>query len=273
MTMKLAAAIAAMICALGVVACGGDDDDDGDATATRPPTSPTAARTSAASPGAGATAAPRSTPIARVTTEPGSITGFTQAQATALIEASLIKPEDLEGTWEVMSDNTVDNAAAAAADPSAAASIERCGRLLARTFVNRPTDQVERYISGEDVSYFTQLTVYASDAGANDCSLEAAQRVANCPDLARAFGSVFVDPNVVVCEPFEFEPVGDGSFATTLTGLINAAGTQVNLEIAIVAFRRGNVTAVVGNAAASDPSVDNLRRYVQLVHDRIGEQQ
>jgi len=119
------------------------------------------------------------------------------------------------------------------------------------------------------VSYFSTFTAYATDAGAADCAAESAARLSNCVELAKAFGSIFIDPNAVSCVPFEFPQLANGSLAIGLSGQISAAGQIVNLTIRIVAWRYGNVTSVVGSAAAFDPSIDELVPLVQTVLDRL----
>jgi glycerol uptake facilitator-like aquaporin len=66
--------------------------------------------------------------------------------------------------WSVMTDTVSDNATAAANDPRAGASFERCGRLTGRLLtLQPPADQlVARYLGGQSVSFFTLLTVYAT---------------------------------------------------------------------------------------------------------------
>src|SRR6185295_18823529 len=124
-------------------------------------------------------------------------------------------------------------------------------QLLSRLLVLMTPDQVPRYIGGLTVSYFTNLTVYATDEGATDCSNEAAAKYGEDPTaLAQAFGSVFIDPAAVTITPVSFPTVGQGSFASSLTGTIKAGDLEVDLTITIVAFRMGNVSAVVGLAAA-----------------------
>ena len=170
-----------------------------------------------------------------------------------------------------MSDTSLDNAAAAAADPSSAASIERCGRLAGRLVTNQPADTVSAYLGGTIVTAFSQLTVYSTAAGAADCSAEGAAKFAAPGALARAFGSVFVNPDAVVVTPVDYPTVGDGSFATALTGEINAAGTVVGLQIVIVAFLKGNTSAVVGIAYSplTIPTTTELEPLVSLVLQRI----
>jgi hypothetical protein len=257
--------------ALVASACGGGDDDNkGDATNT-PPASGTAQATQPAGgstpSGGGASGDIDSTPPEESTRV------WTQAEAQTLLQTLPITPADLESVWTIGTDTSADNAAAAAAGDQGAGSFERCGRLLSRLVVNSPAqeDLVSRYIGGETVSYFSTFTVYATDAGAADCSAETAARFASggCLELAKAFGSVFIDPAAVSCVPFEFPQVGNGSFATGLNGKISAAGMIVDLSIKIVAWRYGNVTAVVGNAAAFDPSVDELTPLVSTVLDRL----
>jgi hypothetical protein len=198
---------------------------------------------------------------------------WTEDEARALLNTMLITPGDVSGVWTASADTTTDNAAAAAADPTAGAANERCGRLLGRLLVLMPEDTVERYIGGETVSFFSQGTVYATDEGANDCAIEAAQRFSDCEELAKAFGTIFINPAAVSCVPFDYEQVGDGSFAVGLSGQISAAGTIVELTIKVVAWRQGNVSTVVGMAAAFDPVIDELRPLVDLVADRISEAQ
>ncbi len=202
-----------------------------------------------------------------------SSTTFTTEQAQALLENASLTPKDLPAGWTTMNDTTQDNTAAATADPTHAASIQRCGRLLGRTVANQPADVVTSYIGGETVAYFSSLTVYSTVSGAQDCAGEAAQRYTQTGELARAFGTLFIDPNAVKVAAVDFPQVADGSFAATLDGQINAAGTQVELTILVVGFRKGNVTAAVGSAAQATPSSDELKPYVDLVVQRIGESQ
>ena len=136
-----------------------------------------------------------------------------------------------------------------------------------------PDEQVSRYIGGEVVSYFTNATVFETDEGAADCAGEAAAQFGECLDLAEAFGTVFIDPAAVTCATVAFPQVAQGSFATNLTGTIRAGEFDVNLTIMIVAFNMGNVSAVVGSAAAFDPPVDDMITQVTLVTDRIGQAQ
>jgi hypothetical protein len=201
---------------------------------------------------------------------------FTAEQAGTIVTTAPLMPEDLPSVWAIGTDTTTDAATAATNNPENAASIERCQQLLGRLLVLTPDpdDLVARYIGGENVSYFTNMTVYATDAGAEDCSNEAAARYAADPaQLAQVFGSVFVDPSAVVIEPVEFPQVGQGAFATNLTGTVNASGTEVTITILIVAWRQGNVSAVVGSAAASPPDVEDLHGYVELVAQRIADAQ
>ena len=215
--------------------------------------------------GASATAAPPSPSPER--------TPETLAQATSDLDSIVLKPADLPAGWTSMSDATQDNAQAAAADPVAAASNTRCGRLLGRTTTLQPENVVGTFISGGIVSYFSNVTVYATNAGAADCAAEAAQRLASPGELAKAFGALFVDPNAVVVTPVQYPTIADGSFAATLAGKVNASGTIIDLTLLIVAFRKGNVSAVVGSAANEPPPADQLTPYVDLVLKRIGPSQ
>ena len=201
---------------------------------------------------------------------PAATRPMTIDQARALLARASLEPADLPAGWKVMTDTTTDNAAAAAADPSSAASNTRCGRLLGRTVADQPADPVNAFISGQTVSYFSSLTVYATAAGAIDCSNEAAARYQQPGELAKAFGTLFTDPKAVVVKPVTFPTVGDGSFAATLAGKVNVSGTIIDLTVLVVGFRKGNVTAVVGSAANEAPPMADLTPLVNLVLRRIG---
>ena len=169
-----------------------------------------------------------------------------------------------------MSDTTQDNAAAAQANPEQAASNERCGRLLSRTVVHQPQDLVSAFISGQSLSFFSFLTVYATAGGAIDCAAENAGRLQQPGELARAFGSVFVDPAAVQVAPVNYPQVGQGSFAATLSGKISAQGSLFDLTILVVGFLYGNVTAAVGSArSGSVPPTAELTPLINLTLDRI----
>jgi hypothetical protein len=237
-----------------ISACGDDNDEPN----TQAPTQ---------------SASDEASPSSATQTSGGSGEPWTAERAQALLETALVTPADVSSVWTVMSDTTADNAQAATQDPANAASFERCGRLLGRTLVLSPPDVVERYIGGETVSYFSQATVYATAGGAADCAAEAAARFSSCAELAKAFGSIFIDPTAVSCVPFEYAQVGQGSFATTLSGKISAAGTIVDLTIRIVAWLQDNVTVVVGMAAAFDPNTAELEPLVELVSQRLSDAQ
>jgi hypothetical protein len=66
----------------------------------------------------------------------------------------------------------------------------------------------------------------------------------------------------------QFPAIGDGSFAVTLSGLISAQGTEVNITILVAGFLRGNVSVAVGSAAAYDPDSAELQRFVELTLER-----
>lgn len=243
-----------LVLALAVAGCSGGSKANGGST---PGTgSPQA---SAAASGATA-AAPERTPE-------------TLDEARAGLDRIVLKPADLPDGWTSMSDTTLDNAQAVAADPTAAASDARCGRLVGRTTTLQPANVVGSFISGEVVSYFSQVTVYATNAGAADCAAQAAQQLSQPGALAKAFGTLFVDPNAVVVTPVQYPTVADGSFAATLAGKVNANGTIIDLTLLVVAFRKGNVSAVVGSAANEAPPADALKPYVDLVAGRIGASQ
>jgi hypothetical protein len=201
---------------------------------------------------------------------------WTPADAQALLDVVPITAADLVGSWKTNASPAEDNAAAAKNDPRAAASFERCGRLLAQTVVNAPEDQVASYTAGQTASFFSQVVVYETAEGAADCAAEAVVRYQEPGELAKAFKSIFMDPAAVMVTTVEYPQVADGSFASNLTGKFAPAGpngTIVDLTILIVAFRQGNVTAVVGSAAASAPSVEELRPLVDLVLKRITDAQ
>jgi hypothetical protein len=268
--------------ALLASACGGSSTKDTTATAslqsttppkttvaTSPAKTPTAASTTASTPAAVSSAAAE-TPASSVPPTSGGKT-YTEIQAKTLLDDASLKPTDVGPDWLIMADTLTDNAAAAVADPTSAASNERCGRLAGRLLTNSPKDTVSAYLGGTIVAAFSQITAYATAAGAADCAAEAAVRFQKPGELARAFGTVFVNPDAVVVKPVDYPQVGDGSLATALTGDINAAGTVVQLQIVFVAFLKGNVSAVVGVAYAplTNPSTTELKPFVDLVLQRI----
>jgi hypothetical protein len=278
-TMLLSAAVIAS-------ACGGSSKKDATTTpakaestsAARTAVATTAAKTTpaaaaaASSAAAAATAAPANTPGA-----PSSSSGktYNAIQAKVLLDDASLTPKDLTGpVWNSTSDVMQDNAAAAAADPKNAASNERCGRLLGRTVNNQPKDIVSAFLGGESVAQFSTITVYATEAGAIDCATEAATRYQQSGELARAFGPTFVDPVAVQVAIVDYPQVADGSFAATLTGQVNAAGTVVDITILLVGFRKGNVSAAVGAAhSAGSIPTSEVTPLVNLVLQRISANQ
>jgi hypothetical protein len=212
----------------------------------------------------------KATPTPAATERPAA-PKLTQSDATRILDAILLKPADMPEGWVVMSDSTVDNAQAAQADPANAGSIDRCGRLLGRTIVNQSPNVVGDFLAGTTLSFFSQGTIYATDAGSADCAAEAATRLAAPGELAKAFGGLFVDPSAVTVTAVPYEAVADGSFAATLSGQVNAAGTIVDLTLLVVAFRDRNVAAVVGSVANGTPTTDELKPYVDKVRSRIDE--
>lgn len=266
-------------------ACGGDDDGDGEpaATATAVRTVPAGETPDAAPPDGDGTPAQGETTVAATPVD-GASSGVSPSapppsggrsvsadEAAAILDAIVLKPIDVAGEWSIQNDTTVDNESAAAQNPDQASSIERCGRLLGRTVVLQPTDTVTRYIGGEAVSFFTNVTVFATAAGAADCAAEAAVRFQDQGELVKAFGSLFVRPQEVTVTPVQFPALGDGSFAVTLSGLISAAGNEVNITILVVGFLRGNVSVAVGSAAAYDPDPAELQRFVELTLERVDQ--
>ncbi|MEX2247908.1 MAG: hypothetical protein WEC75_14635 [Dehalococcoidia bacterium] len=292
-TVLMTAALAASVL---LAACGGGGDDDNDATRS----AGTATRAASRTPGAGSTpgqTANSGTPSSAATSPAGGSTSaaggpppvaantppapsssggptLTAQQAAALVAGASLQIGDLTGPWTVSSDETQDNAAAAAADPTMAASNERCGRLIGRTAVYGPQDLINAFLAGETLSFFSTLTAYATADGANDCATETAGRLQQPGEFARAFGSIFVDPNAVQVQVVDFPQVGDGSFAATLTGIIDAQGTPVNLTILVVGFRVGNVTGAVGSARSGmTPPSDELKPFVDVVVGRVRDAQ
>ncbi len=240
------------------------------------------AATTTAGSGAASTAPPASNtaPAAASTPSGAGASGktYNATQAQALVGDAALLPADLTklgaGDWKIGTDTTIDNAAATAADARGAASFERCGRLLGRTVTDTPNDIVTAFIQGESVTAFSTVTVYATEAGAIDCAAEAAVRFQEPGELARAFGPTFVDPNAVVVALVDYPPVGDSSFAATLTGKVNAAGTVVDITILIVGFRKGNVSAAVGSAhSAGSIPTSEVTPYVNLILQRIATNQ
>lgn len=248
-----------------------------------PGTKTTAAATSAATPAVTAvsSAPAASTPAPLPTTQSGSTASgktYNETQAKTLVTDAALLPGDLTklgaGDWHIGTDTTTDNAAAAVTDPRGGASFERCGRLLGRTVTDTPKDVVTAFIQGESVTAFSTITVYATEGGAIDCATEAAVRFQEPGEFARAFGSAFVDPNAVVVALVDYPQVADGSFAATLTGKVNAAGTVVDITILVVGFRKGNVSAAVGTAhSAGSIPTSELTPFVNLMLQRIGADQ
>lgn len=276
MTVSAAAAVLA-------TACGGSKTAAPTSTASSaaPTTTPAATQGAVRSATAPATSAVKTTvasPAAASTGLPGASSDgktYNETQATTLLADASLTPKDLDAGWTIMTDVSQDNAAAAAADPTVAAANERCGRLAGRVVTNQPPDIVSAYVTGIAVSYFSQLTVYATAAGATDCAAEAANRFAMPGVFARAFGAIFKDPDAVKIQPVDYPPTADSSGAFALTGDIDAAGTTVQLQIVLVSFRKGNVTGVVGTATSplTNPAVGDLPKYVNLVLQRIGAEQ
>lgn len=242
--------------AIAAAACGGNS---GSTTPTAAP--PTAPPTIVGTPTiAASTPRPAHSPSARV---------FTAAEAQTIVANTALLPPDLLPGWKLQTDTTVDNPAAAAADPAGAAAQSRCGRLLGRTAVSQPFDVVPAFLAGDSVSRFSSVTVYATEAGAIDCEQQAAARYQQPGELARAFGNVFVDANKVVVTPVDYPKIGDSSFAADLSGQVDASGTVVDITILVVAFRVGNITAVVGSASSGAPPVDDLKPYVERTLKRV----
>jgi hypothetical protein len=264
--------------AAGAVSCGGGSSKDKTATAgvTAAPTGSgtqtrgTAVATAGQTKTSSTSTSAASTPAAASSPAPNSGRTYTAADATTIVNATALLPPDLPSGWKVQTDTTADNAAATATDPKASASFERCGRLLGRTVTNQPFDVVSSFLAGETLSFFSSVTVYATQAGAADCATEAAQRFTQPGELARALGSLFIDPDAVVVATVPYPATADGSFGATLTGQINANGTVIDLTVLIVGFRKGNVTAVIGSARSGQPPpVEELTPYIDKTLQRV----
>jgi hypothetical protein len=268
---------AVLVAAIAIAACGGDDDGDGEDEGGGD-VNPSVATATAIASQAEATEEPDqpNTPRAASTLPPRTPGApLDEAQAAAILDYVLLKPEDItESGWIVQSDTSADNAVAAEANPDQAASIERCGRLLARTITNFPPDVITAFIGGTTLAFFSTATLYETPEGATDCAAESAQRLSQPGELARTFGTVFVDPLAVVVTPVDFPTPVEGAGAATLTGKSNASGQEIDLTILVVFFRIGNTTAAVGSAqSGSTPSTEELAPYVELVAERIEESQ
>lgn len=257
-----------VLAAAAATGCGDDGDGGDDATPTRDATA------SAATPSRSPTVAARPTPDVERVVDRAPGAPWTEADAAALLDAVLLKPADFGNGWAVMNDTTSTNADSAVGDPDGAASNERCQRLLGRTIVSQVEEIATAFIGGETLAYFSMGTVFGTDEGAADCAEEQGVELAAPGALARAFGDLWIDPESVLVGAADYPPVGDSSFSATLTGQIDAAGTIVDLTLLIVAFRSGNVTAVVGSArSGSTPPTEELGEYVDLVLARIAANQ
>jgi hypothetical protein len=257
-----------VLVALGglAAACGGG----GGGEATPSPEAPT--RTAAATRTATTTAQalPTTTPAgASAPTSAPPAGAFTLADAQALLDRVVLTPADLTGEWVVMSDTRDDNAAASQGDPGRQALFDRCGRLLGRTLVNTPREIVPAFLAGQTLSFFSTVSVYATNAGAAECAAQEGQRLQQPGQLARAFGDLFVNPDAVVVQPVQFPTVGQVSFAATLQGEIEAAGTVLNVTVLVVGFLQDNTTAAVGSLRVTAPPVSELQPLASLVAQRI----
>jgi hypothetical protein len=195
--------------------------------------------------------------------------------AGVLLDVVLLRPADVAETgWALTTDTTATNADAVQADPEAAESIGRCGRVLARTMVTQPENLTAAFVDGQTLAYFSMGTVYGSAEGATDCANEGGAALGEPGQLARAFGDLWLDPDAVVVEPFEYPAVGDASFAATLTGQIDVGGAPFPLTVLVVGFRQGNVTGAVGSArSGAVPPAAELAPFVDLVLARIAANQ
>lgn len=283
MQIRLLAAMLIGVATVAGLACGGGSSDK---TATSAPATkaagtaaatarPATAAASAAPPTASGGATTPQAGVSPAATAAGDSTGggavFDETQAKSLIDEASIKPADVGADWKIGSDTPIDNATAETNDPANAGDIERCGRLLGRTVTLTPADVVSAYLTGEIVSAFTQLTVYKTAEGATDCANAGAARLQAPGALARAFRTIFTTPDAVTVQPLTYDTVGDGSFAVALTGDTNASGTTVQIQIVLVAFRKGNTSAVVGIAQSplTNPVASIVKPYIDLTLQRI----
>jgi hypothetical protein len=181
------------------------------------------------------------------------------------VNAGTLTPFDLPAGWVVQSD---------APSASTGDDATACGLLASRTVANLPADPVAAFLAGGTLSFFSNVAAYATKAGAIECANRAASRLTTPGAIARAFGSLFINPDAVVFSAFSYPQVADGSIAGTLTGEINASGTVIELTVLFVGYRKGNVTAVIGSArSGSVPPADELTPLINLVIGRIAAQQ
>jgi hypothetical protein len=233
---------------------------------TNAPASPaaTASIVTAAAPVAVATVAPASSgaprPAAPATAVVPAPRTYSAQEGQAQVDAATLTPADLGATWVLQSDSAMQN------NPDAPA----CGALATRTATNLAGDPVAAFVAGETLSFFSTATSYSTEAGAIECAARAATRLRTPGDLARLFGSLFIDPDAVTVGPADFPQVGDASIAATLTGKINASGTVIDITLLVVTYRKGNVLGAVGSArSGSVPPVAELSSLAQLVAGRI----
>ena len=299
--------IAVVLIPLSLVACGGTSHGDDDptpprsATGTATTAAPTARTTGVAtsSPAAGVVthAAGDSTPEAQVPAPqdaPGnagapsgpvdtsivpptpalpqapplgaapSSRTYTTQEASTQVNAASLTLADLPARWTVLTDT------AGAPDANAAS----CGWLRSRTVSNLAPDPVQSFINVETLSFLTNATAYATEAGAIDCSQRAAAGFRTSGDIARAFGSLFIDPDAVVVAQVSYPQVGDSSIAGTLTGKIKVEGNIIDLTVLIVVYRKGNVTGVVGSArSGATPPFAELTPLINTVIARLSTTQ
>ena len=145
------ALIALALAAAIFAACSGDDDSDNDDnTGSDGPTieDATPAATSAGPP-TSVPAQPESSIVVPTAPPRPEGEGLSLEDATEMLGAILLTPADMPAAWVIQSDTSVDNAAAAAANPDQAASIERCGRLLSRTDHQLPAGLRRRVPCGQ----------------------------------------------------------------------------------------------------------------------------
>ena len=135
---------------------------------------------------------------------------------------------------------------------------------------NLPADAISAYIAGQTLGFFSNATAYATASGAIDCSARAASQFQSPPDVARAFGPLFVNPDAVTGAPYDYPQVADGSFAGTLTGKVAVGSATIDVTLLIVTFRQGNVTVVIGSARSGTvPPVAELAPLINLVIARL----
>ena len=189
---------------------------------------------------------------------------YTAHDAAAQISAASLTLADLPGGWTILTDT--------AGIPDANATA--CGWLGSRTVTNLTPDPLQAYINVDTLAFFSNVTSYATEAGATDCAQRAAAGFRTSGDIARSFGTLFIDPNAVVVTQVSYPQVGDSSIAGTLTGKIKVQANIIDLTVLVVVYRKGNVTGAVGSARSGQtPPFDELTPFINKVIGRLAATQ